>query len=80
MSTLTYSLTEEEKPLHHRAAMLRKKLEAYHACESRDEKAWIEELKMLLVYPYLFDHCSELTLCYFRENQWTILSKLRKAL
>ena len=72
-----YSLTQEEKPLHHWAAMLSKKLEEYYACKSRDEKAQIEEeFKMHLVYSYLFNHCSELTYVYFGENQWTILLTL----
>jgi hypothetical protein len=47
-----YSLSDEERTLHHQAAVISKKLEAYHACKSRDEKAWIEELRKLLVYSY----------------------------
>jgi|ERR1700761_9516787 hypothetical protein len=75
MSTFTHSLTQEEKTLHHWAAMLKKKLEAYHACESREEKAWIGELNMLLVF-ILVRSLFRVNLCYFRENQWTILPTL----
>ncbi|KAH9012164.1 hypothetical protein EDB85DRAFT_1900508 [Lactarius pseudohatsudake] len=38
MSTSNLSLTQDEQTLHHHAAMLKKELEAYHACMPKDEK------------------------------------------
>ncbi|KAF8256696.1 hypothetical protein EI94DRAFT_1710438 [Lactarius quietus] len=48
MSTEEYNLTQDEMTLHHHAAMLKNKLEAYHACKSRDEMAWVVEFKIFL--------------------------------
>ncbi|KAF8272285.1 hypothetical protein EI94DRAFT_1697623 [Lactarius quietus] len=49
MSIPDYNLTKDEETLHHYAATLKKILEAYHACESRDENAWVNEFKVFLV-------------------------------
>ncbi|KAF8274188.1 hypothetical protein EI94DRAFT_1696131 [Lactarius quietus] len=48
MSIPDYNLTKDEETLHHYAATLKKRLEAYHACESRDENAWVNEFKTFL--------------------------------
>jgi hypothetical protein len=47
------ALTKEEETLHGHAVMLKKKLEAYHACESRDEMAWQNQFRALLVFGLL---------------------------
>jgi hypothetical protein len=44
------ALTKEEETLCGHAAMLKKKLEAYHACEFRDEIAWWDQFIELLVF------------------------------
>jgi hypothetical protein len=44
------ALTKEEENLCGHAAMLKKKLEAYHACEFRDEIAWWDQFIELLVF------------------------------
>ncbi|KAF8267159.1 hypothetical protein EI94DRAFT_1701191 [Lactarius quietus] len=46
MSVPNHNLTKEEETLHHYAAMLEKRLEVYHACESRDENTWANEFKV----------------------------------
>jgi hypothetical protein len=56
MSPPEITLTEDEQTLHHRAATLKKMLEAYHACESKDEEAWRDQFKDILVYLHLHDH------------------------
>ena len=53
MSTFWQNLTEDEQTLHHRAAMLKKKLEEYHVCEPRDEVTWRDEFKALMVRRHL---------------------------
>ncbi|KAF8262980.1 hypothetical protein EI94DRAFT_1704359 [Lactarius quietus] len=45
MSIPNHNLTKDEEILHHYAATLKKRLEAYHACESRDENTWANEFK-----------------------------------
>lgn len=56
MSTSKPNLTQDEQTLHHHAAMLRKNLEAYHACTPRDEAAWRKEFKSRLVFRSLAIH------------------------
>jgi hypothetical protein len=55
MSTLWQNLTEDEQTLHHRVAMLKRKLDEYHACEPRDEVTWRDEFKVLMVRRHLFN-------------------------
>ncbi|KAF8265901.1 hypothetical protein EI94DRAFT_1702131 [Lactarius quietus] len=48
MSIPDHNLTKEEETLHHYTATLKKRLEVYHACESRDENTWANEFKAFL--------------------------------
>ncbi|KAF8266112.1 hypothetical protein EI94DRAFT_1701998 [Lactarius quietus] len=54
MSIPDHNLTKEEETLHHYAAMLEKRLEAYHACESRDENTWANEFKVFLARSMMY--------------------------
>ncbi|KAF8274710.1 hypothetical protein EI94DRAFT_1695844 [Lactarius quietus] len=65
MSIPDYNLTKDEETLHHYAATLEKRLEAYHACESRDENAWVNEFKVFLVRSmvYFTDAISRSRMC-----------------
>lgn len=58
MDSPTPNLTEDEKVLHRHAVTLKKMLEDYHACacESRDEGAWGDRFKDLMVYLYSYEH------------------------
>ena len=49
MSATKFNLTKDEQTLHHYAAMVKKRLGAYHICQSRDEESWKREFRMLLV-------------------------------
>jgi hypothetical protein len=64
-----FNLTKEEQRLHHDAAMLKKKLQAYRACEPRDEKAWKDEFRAILVSLYLCSDSCKKCLLYVRQNQ-----------
>jgi hypothetical protein len=59
MSTSLAMLTQVEQTLHHNSAMVKKKLEAYHASESKDARYWWNEFRAILVYRHLLNHsCS----------------------
>lgn len=59
MSTSLAMLTQVEQTLHHNSAMVKKKLEAYHASESKDARYWRNEFRAILVYRHLLNHsCS----------------------
>jgi hypothetical protein len=52
MSSSDLNLTPDEQIIHHHAAMLKKELEAYHACTPRDENTWRHTFRAILVNPY----------------------------
>jgi DNA-binding SARP family transcriptional activator len=52
MSSSNLYLTSEEQIIHHHAAVLKKELEAYCACEPRDEKGWRHTFRLILVNSY----------------------------
>ena len=56
MSATKNDLTEDEQTLHHYAAVLEKTLVVYHACRSRDEKAWRNVFRKILVYFHQSHH------------------------
>ena len=49
MSSSKADLTPDEHVLHHHASTLQKNLEAYRACELRDEAAWVSKFRELMV-------------------------------
>lgn len=73
MSTSEPNLTQDEQILHHLAAMLKNKLEAYRVSASGDERAWRNAFRALLVC--LAIHFYNPSRPSFRENQRIIFSQ-----